>query len=148
MCEDRRASLRLPAVLDSVIHFQSVAREVGAACGLTEEEYFRLDLVLEEILVNIVRHAYPAGGGWMEMACTCPAVGSLVIEIRDGGRPFNPFARPDPRTEVGLSERQIGGLGIMLVKKMADTATYRRQGEVNVLTFTFVKRPVQAATDN
>jgi phosphoserine phosphatase RsbU/P len=58
----------------------------------------------------------------------------LVIEIEDGGIPFNPFMRADPNTEASLDEREIGGLGIHLVKELMDEVSYNRAHDKNRVT--------------
>ena len=56
------------------------------------------------------------------------------IELRDAGKPFNPLDNPDPDITLGAEERQIGGLGIFLCKKMMDEVSYRYTDGCNVLT--------------
>jgi anti-sigma regulatory factor (Ser/Thr protein kinase) len=58
----------------------------------------------------------------------------LSIELRDAGKPFNPLDNPDPDITLGAEERQIGGLGIFLCKKMMDEVSYRYTDGCNVLT--------------
>ena len=54
--------------------------------------------------------------------------------ISDDGKPFNPFQLAAPNTEASIEERDIGGLGIHLVKKMFDSVNYQRNIEKNVVT--------------
>ncbi|MBP5247976.1 MAG: ATP-binding protein, partial [Fibrobacter sp.] len=56
------------------------------------------------------------------------------ITFIDHGVPFDPLARPDPDTTLSAAERQIGGLGIFMVKKTMDKMEYSREGEKNILT--------------
>jgi anti-sigma regulatory factor (Ser/Thr protein kinase) len=55
------------------------------------------------------------------------------LEFRDGGTPFNPLAAPLPDLTSRPEEREIGGLGVLLVKALVDDATYVREGSVNIL---------------
>ena len=57
----------------------------------------------------------------------------VSIQITDSGIPFNPLEKEDPDVDAPVSERQIGGLGIFLVKKVMDTISYRREGDLNVI---------------
>ena len=137
--------LRLPAVLESVDRFQDLAREAATACGFSPEALFRLELALEETLVNVVNYAYgEAGDGWVELSCSAGETGELTVEVTDGGRSFDPLSLPDPRTDATVAERPIGGLGVFLVRKMADSVSYRRSDDRNILTLTF-RRPAEAA---
>ena len=58
----------------------------------------------------------------------------LSISIADNGVPFNPFTRKDPNTELALADREIGGLGIHLVKNVMDEVIYQRRYNRNVVT--------------
>lgn len=133
------ASLKLPAVLESLDPFQDFVRNRIRAGGCSTAAQFKIQLALEEALVNIFHYAYPQGGeGWVELTCRVEEGGRrLDVEIRDGGRAFNPFERGQPDTTAPLADRQIGGLGIFLIRKMAEKADYRRDGETNVLAMRF-----------
>jgi anti-sigma regulatory factor (Ser/Thr protein kinase) len=56
-----------------------------------------------------------------------------MVEIADDGPPFDPTTRPDPNVEAPLAEREPGGLGLMLIRRMVDQVRYRREGERNIL---------------
>ena len=58
----------------------------------------------------------------------------LEIIIADEGIPFNPLSVPEPDVHVPIEERMIGGLGIFMIRKLADDVTYERDGNRNVLT--------------
>ena len=98
---------------------------------------FKLRLSSEEAVENVVRYAYDGGIGWLE-AGTSLDQDSLVltIELRDAGVPFNPLEKEDPDVTLSADEREIGGLGIFLCKKMMDTIEYRYEDGNNVLTMT------------
>lgn len=94
---------------------------------------FKIRLCVEEVVENIVSYAYQRGDGWLE-AQTDQIDGSLVITLRDAGTPFNPLDSPEPDITLSAEERQIGGLGIFLCKKMMDSVRYRYEGGCNILT--------------
>lgn len=98
---------------------------------------FKLRLSIEEAVENVVRYAYDGGIGWLE-AGTSLDEDSLVltIELRDAGVPFNPLEKEDPDLTLSAENREIGGLGIFLCKKMMDTIQYRYENGNNVLTMT------------
>lgn len=102
-----------------------------------EELRFKIGLSVEEAVENVVRYAYDGGIGWLE-AGTCLDHDTLVltIELRDAGTPFNPLEIPDPDITLPAEEREIGGLGIYLCKKMMDSISYRYENGNNVLTMT------------
>lgn len=98
---------------------------------------FKLRLSIEEAVENVVRYAYDGGIGWLEVGTSLDHDSLiLTIELRDAGVPFNPLEREDPDVSLSAEEREIGGLGIFLCKKMMDTIDYRYEDGNNVLTMT------------
>ena len=59
--------------------------------------------------------------------------GALRIEVIDDGQPFNPLEVPEPDTSLAMADRPIGGLGIHLLRELADEATYERRDRTNRL---------------
>jgi anti-sigma regulatory factor (Ser/Thr protein kinase) len=87
----------------------------------------------EEIFVNIANYAYPPG----ETGDVFISVkGDAVLRFEDTGQPYNPLEKADPDLDVPLMEREIGGLGIYLVKNLMDKVEYEHTGGKNVLTIT------------
>jgi anti-sigma regulatory factor (Ser/Thr protein kinase) len=128
--------LTLPARLESVRAFHQFVRIGAEAVGLDLADMHKLDLVLEEILVNIARYAYEDGAGEVEVAYSTED-GSLLVEITDQGRSFNPLDAAPPDLALGLADRPIGGLGVLLVKQIVGSLTYRRRDGRNKLSFRF-----------
>lgn len=98
---------------------------------------FKLHLSIEEAVENVVRYAYEGGIGWLEVGTSLDHDSLvLTVELRDAGVPFNPLEAPDPDVTLPANEREIGGLGIYLCKKMMDDIHYRYEDGNNVLTMT------------
>ena len=133
-------SLTLPAVTGSLRAFTDFVREGAAASGIAADELGRLDLVLEEVLINVARYAYAPGKGEVEVRYI-EGGGKLRVEVIDSGRVFNPLENDPPDLSRGLAERPIGGLGVFLVKNMVETIDYRQENGRNVLFFTFPPGP-------
>lgn len=91
-------------------------------------------LAVEELLANAVIHGCKLGGREpnLFLECFCE-VGSVRVEVRDDGPPFNPLEAPLPDLELALDERPLGGLGVHLVRTLIDRAVYERQGNENVV---------------
>ena len=92
----------------------------------------RIAIAVEEVFVNIAHYAYNLGEG--EAVLRLSDVGDVVIEFEDSGVPYNPLLRQDPDITAGAEERQVGGLGIYMVKNIMDTVEYRYEGGKNILT--------------
>jgi len=129
--------LSLPAVAESIAPFREFVRAGAIEGGIAHEQLEWLDLILEEILINVARYAYAGGSGVVEVGYWRAASGKLRVEIVDSGRVFNPLAVEPPDLSRGLAERPIGGLGVFLVRSMVHSIDYRREGNRNILSFTF-----------
>jgi serine/threonine-protein kinase RsbW len=120
-----------PARLDEVPRLCREAREALAGVNLTPESSYGVELVLEEILTNEAKYAYPAGGaGTVELEIE-GVRDALLLRFRDAGAPFDPLSVPPP--PPALQRERPGGLGISLVRSVAGAVRYRREGETNVL---------------
>ncbi|MBQ7678549.1 MAG: ATP-binding protein [Butyrivibrio sp.] len=98
-----------------------------------------LHVAIEEIFVNIASYAYPDGEGMVTVTSEVlpGAEGedpTLEMKFIDQGIPFDPLAKPDPDISLDGEHRQIGGLGIYMVKKRMDEVRYERSGDRNILT--------------
>lgn len=129
--------LTLPARVESLEPFRQFVRAGATACGIAPADTDRLDLVMEEILMNVARYAYAPGTGSAEVAYRQLVQGRLLVEVSDAGRPFNPLEANPPDLSRGLADRNIGGLGVFLVRSLAESMAYRREDGRNVLSFEF-----------
>lgn len=92
-----------------------------------------VELVLEEMITNVIKHAFEDSGPHTIDVEVAVAGGKVIVRIEDDGRPFDPLALPPPDTAIPIEERPIGGLGIHLVRNVAQTMTYQRAGGKNRL---------------
>ncbi len=95
----------------------------------------QVDVAVEEIFVNIAQYAYPNKNGTAKVGIevTEPSR-KLSIIFKDSGIPYDPLAKPDPDISLPVQERQIGGLGIYMAKKVMDDMMYQRIDGQNILT--------------
>jgi anti-sigma regulatory factor (Ser/Thr protein kinase) len=129
--------LTLPAQVQSVRVFHQFVRDGAAGVGMTSDDMDKLDLVLEEILVNVARYAYEGGVGDVEVGYSIQG-DTLLVEVSDRGRCYNPLeAAPAPDLTLGLADRPIGGLGVLLVKQIVGSLSYRHQDGQNTVSFRF-----------
>ncbi len=101
------------------------------SCSSSVQE--QIDLCLEEMFVNVAHYAYPNGDGWAEFRISVRK-GTMTINMIDGGVPYDPVKRPDPDLSLSSEKRQIGGLGVYLVKKLMDGVRYENIDGKNILT--------------
>ena len=98
----------------------------------------QLDIAVEELFVNIASYAYPEGKGTAVLRIGTPEPESVEITFIDSGIPYNPLAKKDPDVSLSAEERQIGGLGIFMVKKSMDAMDYEYKDGQNVLWLKFL----------
>lgn len=118
--------------LDNVLDFVNGQLE-AAGCDMKSQT--QISIALEELFVNVAHYAYKAeGAGGCEIGAGLADDGMFNIRIKDLGIPFDPTERDDPDITLSAEERQIGGLGIFMVKKFMDKVTYERDGDYNIMT--------------
>ena len=130
--DDRWHWIRLAADERALEAARAFVLEQVQAEHLPARTTFRIELALEEILVNVTSYAYPPDApGEVEVGC-CTNSGQVCLVIRDAGRPFNPLERTTPDTRQDIEQREVGGLGIFLTREMVDQISYERQNNRNV----------------
>ena len=101
--------------------------------SLPSELVFRVTLVLEEIITNVISYGYEDEMEHEISVRLSWEDPDMKIEVEDDGRPFNPLEAPPPDMLKPLAERPVGGLGIHLVREMMDKLEYRRENDKNLL---------------
>lgn len=118
--------------LDTVIDFVNEHLE-GVECPMKIQ--MQIDVAVEEIFVNIANYAYGTGEGPATVRINVDNQNKIVdITFIDNGVPYDPLAKDDPDITLSAQERQIGGLGIFMVKKSMDDVTYEYRDGHNILT--------------
>lgn len=130
-------SIKRPAGLEYVHECLGLLLDYAGSHGFAGPDLLNLRLIAEEVLANIIAHAYDEDRGDIEITCRPkdPPGCSLCIEFRDSGVPFA-FDAPEPELSTDISERPVGGLGIYIVKSLASDVRYRRGDGENILTVT------------
>ena len=94
----------------------------------------KLQLAIEEMVVNVISYAYPKGST-ADISLSAEAEGEeLTLVLSDSGVPFDPTEKEDPDLNVDPMDRAQGGLGILIVKNIMNEVSYRRLGDTNQLT--------------
>ena len=108
--------------------------EVGEAFALTPDVVFNLNLVIEEAVVNVINYAYPKEEHQHIYLSAHLHEGSIVLVLTDTGKEFDPTLAPEADITLSTEEREIGGLGIFLIRQIMNEVRYERIDGKNVLT--------------
>jgi anti-sigma regulatory factor (Ser/Thr protein kinase) len=92
----------------------------------------QIDIAAEEIFVNIANYAYDSGTG-SALIRIIISDHEVWLEFEDSGKPYNPLEKDDPDISASAEDRAIGGLGILMTKKMMDTVEYQYKDSKNLL---------------
>ena len=133
--EARTLELRLAGRLEEIDRCNAEFGAFSESHGLPEKIRRSVNLVFDDLLNNVISYGYDDEGANHEILVRVDlSPRELTIQVEDDGRPFNPFSTLDPDTSLGIEERDIGGLGIHLIRELMDTSTYTRRTDRNVVT--------------
>jgi serine/threonine-protein kinase RsbW len=107
-----------------------------SAAGAPDRLRFTADMSIEEVVTNMIKYGYDDRDAHEIMLSVKCAGNALELVFEDDGHPFDPLAAPEPDTDLPLEERTPGGLGLHLVRGMADTMAWERKNGRNILTIT------------
>jgi serine/threonine-protein kinase RsbW len=123
-----------PAKFEYLDEIRDFVAQIARIGGFSDKEVYSLQLAADEAASNIIEHAY-AGITNGSLDLTCDMQGNdLIIIMRDKGITFDASKVKPPNLKADLSERQIGGLGVYLMRKLMDEVRYESTGKGNTLT--------------
>lgn len=125
----RMSSPTIDAVARCTEFAAAQAREAGFSLARVRE----IELAVEEIVANICRYSYGDQLGSVELCCEQLDGAKLALEFVDYGRAFNILSLSAPDLSVDLDQRDVGGIGVPMLRALIDEASYRREDTRNVL---------------
>ena len=135
--EEKKSLTKSISLPNDVAKVPELAEFVDGVCeeaGLDMPTTMQLNLAVEEAVVNVMDYAYPAGTEGDVLVDAKVDNGQLHIIITDKGTPFDPTTKADVDTTLSAEERNIGGLGIHLIRTIMDDVIYERVDDRNILT--------------
>lgn len=123
-----------PASLEKLHEMLSFVKN-EALTGFDHDQVSKIELAIEEALVNIISYGFPNRSGTLEIQCIKDLTDEITIILIDHGIPYNPLNAPilaNPQAPVETQPE--GGYGILLIKALMDQVKYRRDNGRNVLT--------------
>lgn len=127
--------MKIEAAVDNLGPVQAFIEERLEAADCPMKTQMQIGVAVEEIFVNIAMYAYAPGTGEaiveVELSDDPAAV---TIVFKDRGTPYDPLARLDPDITSSAEDREIGGLGVFMTKKLMDEVLYEYKDGQNILT--------------
>ena len=127
-------SIVLANDISEISRLNEFVEAIGEEFSLAPDVTFNLNLVLEEAVVNIINYAYPKEEHEKIYLSAHLHNGSIVLVLTDTGKEFDPTMVPEADITLSADERQIGGLGIFLIRQIMNEVKYERIDGKNVLT--------------
>ena len=130
--------LRLEAV-SSIAATEPVLQAVRdhlAAHAVGERGIYNAELVVEEIFTNTVRYGFDSQDAHRIAIRIVASPDAIALDFDDDAREFDPTQQSAPPQPESLEKAKIGGLGLMLVRRIAQAIAYRRKNERNLLSIT------------
>ena len=127
--------LTLEALPENLPRVQSFVTQLLEEAACPMKTMMQIDVIVEEVFVNIAHYAYGTERGKAVVRAEISEKPPVVtITFADRGMPYDPLAREDPDVTLPAEQRQIGGLGIYMTKKMMDEVRYEYRDGQNILT--------------
>lgn len=129
-------ALELMADMAELERLNDAIESFGETNHWSPKSLFQVKLTLEEVVTNTLSYGFNGQQGQRILLRLIQEDQHLTIEVADNGVAFDPLQKPPPDLGASLEDREVGGLGVYLVRQMMDSVTYRRNGEWNQLRMT------------
>ena len=131
----RMTSKTFPAKTDALSEVLGFVEEMLESYECSMKNQTAICVAIEEVFVNVASYAYGEGSGDVTLDIGFDEANrDVTFRLIDQGVPFDPLKKPDPDITLAIEERQVGGLGIFIVKKTMDTVHYAYEDGKNILT--------------
>ncbi|MCB0210224.1 MAG: ATP-binding protein [Anaerolineae bacterium] len=127
-------TLALSNSLAELVKLSAWVKMLTGELHLSQEDAFKLELVLTEAVTNIIQHGYDDAIDCAIKIRLKHLIETLHIEVSDSAKPFNPLHQPEVTFPRSLEEASEGGLGIHLIRNYTNECYYQRIEQHNVLT--------------
>ena len=127
-------TIRLASDVKEIERLNHLVRQFGELHQVPSRALYSVNLALDELVTNCVLYGHDEPTGEEVEIRIVTGGGELVASVVDSGKAFNPLDAAPPDINARLSDRELGGLGIHLVRTLMDHVSYQREGDKNVLT--------------
>jgi serine/threonine-protein kinase RsbW len=126
-------SFQLQSKLSELDRVAAMIDRFGEEHKLPAKVVFALNLALDELITNSIKYGYKEDGEHIIAISLTYAPGEVTLLVEDDGNPFNPLDASEPDIQCPVEKRQVGGLGIHLLRSLMDRIDYERRQGKNVV---------------
>ena len=132
MADPNEVQIEITSQPDELAKFIGLVDTFCDAQTIEDGIRFKLHMVIEELASNTINYGYrDVDDGWLRLALRL-VDGTIIVTLEDGADQFDITVHDvEPDRDAELEDRQVGGLGIFLVKEMTDAIRYQREGRTN-----------------
>jgi anti-sigma regulatory factor (Ser/Thr protein kinase) len=132
--KNKISELSIEATIENLEKVEEFIDENLDKCNFYKKRMSQIKISVEEIYVNIAHYAYSPNTGMAKISVDINQDDKYMeIVFIDQGKPYNPLEKKDPDVKLKVSERQMGGLGIYMTKKLMDDISYEYKDGQNIL---------------
>lgn len=126
--------ITVPAIIENVEKVTAFVNAELEKINCPAKAKAEIDIAIDELFSNIANYAYnpEIGKATVKFEIQKNPM-AVIITFMDNGKPYDPLKREDPNVTLSVTERQIGGLGIFMVKKSMDSVEYEYKDNHNIL---------------
>jgi len=127
-----------PAEMEKLHEILGKIEKFATNSGCGKDRITQFLILSEELIVNIMSYAYAGDKGPLSIELI-DSGDNISMLLSDEGAEFNPLEASEPDITSDIESREIGGMGIFMVKKFAEDVSYKREKGRNILTVTYLK---------
>jgi serine/threonine-protein kinase RsbW len=132
---DQRRKMTIGSDIAEIPVVSSWLEEIMKISGFSAEAILDTQLAVEEAITNVINHGYKKTGG--EIIVSSMISPDLIeLQITDTAPRFDPLSFPEPELDSTVEDREVGGLGIFLIRQVMDEVSYRYEDGKNILSLT------------
>jgi len=126
--------MNIPAVIENIPEVTEVIDEYLESVGCPLKAQMQIDIAIDELFSNIAKYAYAPDEGMVYVCAEFDEeIHAVSLTFKDSGKPFDPFAIKEPDISLAAEDRDIGGLGIHIVKRRMDAVSYEYADGYNIV---------------
>lgn len=127
-------TIQFAADVREIERLNQLVRQFGELHQIPSRALYAVNLALDELVTNVCLYGFDDPAGHQVIVRLIATPGQLQASVEDDGKSFNPLDVKQPDLNAPLEQRELGGLGIHLVRSLMDHITYVHENGKNVLT--------------